>query len=148
MRMDADALEGPPEDAQEAGQEVIWSTQEAHWHVTPQGIRLLDMGDADTPEEHPITQVYEEGIFEPEPVQVSVRNSQGEPIEVTTQWDGWQLYLDVHPTEHPTMSPTSALRAVWRYYSSRYTRAVLALLTALLLFLSGWAVVTLFASLL
>lgn len=148
MSVDTTDLQGPPDESAQTDQEVIWSTQEAHWHCTPQGIRLLEYQDVDDPEGHPLIQSYKEGHFEPEAVQVSLRNQQGEPIEVSSHWDGFQLYLDVEPTEEPTMALLDAIRAAWRWHVQKHGAIILVLLVGLLLALSAVAIWLLFSSVL
>lgn len=138
-------LEGEPEQPQVRDEDVIWSSQSAHWHCTPEGIRLLT---ADEEAEEKVQSLIEEGAIEPDPLQVTVRNRQGEPIRTISQWDGYQLHLDVAHTREQKMPLREAVQAAWRYYVDRWGGWLLPILLVITLALSALGVWFLFSPLL
>lgn len=126
-------LEGTPEGTLYEDEDHIWSSQTAHYHLQAQGVRALP--DADIPQDE-ISQFVEDGHLEADPVQVSVRNRQGRPIRVLSEWDGHQLHLDVATTEDPVLSPRAAASAGWRWLVEWAGYTVFLLLALLMAILS------------
>lgn len=126
-------LVGPPEDPLYTEEDTIWTGTEAHWHCTAQGLKLTEPIE----EEHPVIQAYEEEVFEPEAVQVTIKNSQAEPLVVQSQWDGYKLHLDVHSTLEPQMTLWQAAGAASRYYIRHHGGIILTVLLLALLILTG-----------
>lgn len=137
-------IEGTPDETLTSDEETLWSSQSSHWHCTPHHIQFLG---SDEEAHDTVQEAYDEGVFDSGPCQVTVRNRQGRPIRVLSDWDGYQLHLDVASTEEPTLSPTAALAATWRYLVQRYGGWLLAILLVVLLSLTSGAIWVLFSGL-
>lgn len=134
-------IEGKPEEPHLRDEDTIWSSQSSHWHCTTQHIQIHETGE----EGEELQEAYDDGQFDSGPCQVTVRNRQGRPIRVLSEWDGYQLHLDVAATEEPTLSPRAALGAAWRYLLERYGGWLLAGLLLVLLSLTALTTWVLFS---
>ena len=110
-------------------EDVLYSSQSAHYHVVAQAIRFP--GDLNDEQRTRVQEHFDSGGFEPAPIQVTARNRQGQALRVRSGWDGVQLHLDVCPTAAPRLAFRPALAAMGRYYADH--RVKLAALVAVAL---------------
>jgi hypothetical protein len=122
-------------------EDLLHSSQSAHFHARPQAVRFP--GDLDDDERARVQGHFDDGGFEPVPVQVTARNRQNQPLRVRSAWDGTQLHLDIHGTAAPVLAVRPALAAMVRYYRDHPLKlaallvGALAVLGALTLGLAG-----------
>ena len=132
MSMTAERVADQPGNVAE--EDLLYPSGSAHYHLTSQAIRWP--GDVEEDDRQLVQRHFDAGEVEPVPVQVTVRNRQGDLVRVLSEWDGVQLHLDIHRTRAPEFPLGTAIRAVARHYRNRFPDPKLVVLVLLSLTLT------------
>lgn len=124
-------------------EDLLWSSQSGHWHVSSQAVRVVSQEWTEE-ERDAFVESFKQGDFEMVPVHLQVRNRQGRPIRVLSDWDGQHLMLDVATTEKVMLPPRAAAVALWRWVGGRVGAKTILALLYLLTLLSAYVIWVLF----